>query len=95
MPGWQSWAGGVPSAQVYETAEAKVPQPGFLPRKALEQVIDLCKVLLGDPVLDSSGDILHLQYLVLLWSAQSSRELQQRSGRGSPYGKHEVQDGRW
>lgn len=45
-----------------------MPQPGFLPRKALEQVIDLCKVLLGDPVLDSSGDILHLQYLVLLWS---------------------------
>ena len=67
------------TVQVYETGEVKVPQPGFLPGKALAQVTDLCKVLLEDPVLDSSGDILHLQYLVLLWSAQSSRELHQRS----------------
>lgn len=44
----------------------------------LAQVTDLCKVVLEDPALDSSGNILHLQYLLLLWSTQSSRELHQR-----------------
>lgn len=85
----------MPSVQVYDTGELKVLQPGFLPGKALAQVIDLCTVLLEDPVLDSSGDVLHLQYSVLWWSAQPSRELRQRSRNGSAYGEQEVGDGGW
>lgn len=72
-----------------------MPQSGFLSGKALAQVIDLCQVLLEDPVLGSSGDIPHLQSLVLLWSAQAARELHQRCWRGSACEKQEVQDGVW